>query len=84
MNDEHRQRLDRFLANTERRAQIMAELSTHNREEALDLVRDAMLAFVRSYADTPQAQWAPLFYRVLQNKTRDWGRRTRLRSGWHV
>ncbi len=84
MNDEHRQRLDRFLADTERRALVMAELSTHNRDEALDLVQDAMLAFVRRYADKPQAQWAPLFYRVLQNKTRDWGRRTQLRRRWRV
>ena len=84
MNDEHRRRLDRFLADTERRALVMAELSTHNRDEALDLVQDAMLAFVRRYADKPQAQWAPLFYRVLQNKTRDWGRRTKLRRRWRV
>lgn len=76
--------LDRFLAGIERRALIMAELATQNREEALDLVQDAMLAFVRRYAGKPEADWPPLFHRVLQNRIRDWHRRTRVRRRWRV
>ena len=29
-------------------------------DDALDLVQDAMLAFVRRYAGEPQEEWAPL------------------------
>ena len=76
--------LDTFLAGVERRAFVMAELATRNREEALDLVQDAMLAFVASYGNKPQAEWPPLFHRVLQNRIRDWGRRNTVRSRWRV
>jgi len=76
--------LDRFLAGVERRAYVMAEVATRNREEALDLVQDAMLAFVASYGKKPEGEWPPLFHRVLQNRIRDWGRRRTVRSRWQV
>ena len=50
-------RLDGFLRSVERRALRIAELSTGQRDEALDLVQDAMLAFVRHYAAKPEAEW---------------------------
>jgi RNA polymerase sigma-70 factor (ECF subfamily) len=74
--------LDAFLKRVERRALRMAELATANREEALDLVQDAMCGFVRHYADKPPTEWAPLFYRVLDNRLNDWHRRRRVRSRW--
>lgn len=76
--------LDRFLAGVERRAFVLAELATRNPEEALDLVQDAMLAFVTSYGKKPEAEWPPLFHRVLQNRIRDWGRRRTVRGRWQV
>ncbi len=82
--DAQSKRLDRFLAGIERRALIMTELATHDREEALDLVQDAMLAFVNRYAGKTEQDWPPLFYRVLQNKIRDWHRRGRVRRRWRV
>ena len=48
--------LDQFLKNVERRALRMAELATANRDEALDLVQDAMFGFVRHYAAKPAAE----------------------------
>jgi RNA polymerase sigma-70 factor, ECF subfamily len=69
------QRMDQFLAAVERRALVTAMLVTQGRDEALDIVQEAMLAFVRAYAHKPQAEWPPLFHRVLQNKIRDWQRR---------
>jgi RNA polymerase sigma-70 factor (ECF subfamily) len=74
--------LDRFLKAIERRALRMAELATGNREEALDLVQDAMFGFVRHYADKPAPEWTPLFYRVLDNRLNDWHRRRRVRVRW--
>ena len=74
--------LDEFLKSVERRALRMAELATLNRDEALDLVQDAMFGFVRHYAAKPAADWAPLFYRVLDSRLHDWHRRRQVRSRW--
>lgn len=74
--------LDQFLKSLERRALRMAELATGNRDEALDLVQDAMFGFVRHYAAKPAADWAPLFYRVLDSRLSDWHRRRNVRSRW--
>jgi RNA polymerase sigma-70 factor (ECF subfamily) len=74
--------LDRFLQGVERRALRMAELASGNREEALDLVQDAMFGFVRHYADKPEPEWTPLFYRVLDNRLNDWHRRRQVRTRW--
>jgi RNA polymerase sigma-70 factor (ECF subfamily) len=74
--------LDRFLKAIERRALRMAELATGSREEALDLVQDAMFGFVRHYAEKPAPEWTPLFYRVLDNRLNDWHRRRRVRLRW--
>ncbi|MBU6198647.1 MAG: RNA polymerase sigma factor [Xanthomonadaceae bacterium] len=74
--------LDQFLKSVERRALRMAELATSNRDEALDLVQDAMFGFVRHYAAKPAGEWAPLFYRVLDSRLNDWHRRRNVRSRW--
>jgi len=74
--------LDEFLKGVERRALRMAELATANRDEALDLVQDAMFGFVRHYSDKPPGDWAPLFYRVLDSRLNDWHRRRQVRGRW--
>ncbi len=74
--------LDDFLKSVERRALRMAELATLNRDEAMDLVQDAMFGFVRHYAAKPAADWAPLFYRVLDSRLHDWYRRRQVRNRW--
>jgi RNA polymerase sigma-70 factor (ECF subfamily) len=74
--------LDRFLASVERRALRMAEFATRDREEALDLVQDAMLQLVRRYRRRPPAEWGALFYRILENRIHDWRRSKRSRSRW--
>jgi len=74
--------LDDFLKAVERRALRMAELATRNRDEALDLVQDAMFGFVRHYAGKPAVDWAPLFFRVLDSRLHDWHRRRQVRGRW--
>ena len=74
--------LEQFLKSVERRALRMAEFATGNRDEALDLVQDAMFGFVRHYAAKPAGEWTPLFYRVLDSRLNDWHRRRQVRSRW--
>jgi len=74
--------IERFLRTVERRAVRMAELSTRQREDAIDLVQDAMLGFVRHYGTRDAAEWGPLFWRVLDSRIHDWHRRQRVRGRW--
>ena len=60
-----------FLQAIERRALRMAWLATSDVDTAMDLLQDAMLAFYRHYSGRPAAQWAPLFYRTLNNRIID-------------
>lgn len=73
--------LDAFLADVQARALMMARMATGDVDEALDLVQDAMTAFVRRYAGHPPEQRRPLFYRVLNNRITDWYRR---RARWSL
>ena len=72
--------LNQFLAEVERRALRIAEIGVRDRDEALDLVQNAMMKLVRNYADRATDEWAPLFYRILQNGVRDWHRRQFVRN----
>ena len=74
------QELNRFLTEVEKRALRIAEISVRDRDEALDLVQDAMIKLARKYADRGSDEWTPLFYRILQNGVRDWHRRQGVRN----
>ncbi len=62
----------------------MAYIATGNPDEALDIVQDAMLVLVKRYAQRDEAEWGPLFTRIVQNRIRDWYRREKVRSKWRV
>lgn len=73
-------KLNRFFAEVEMRALRIAEISVRDRDEAMDLVQDAMIRLARNYAGKPSDEWTPLFYRILQNRIRDWQRRQVVRN----
>jgi RNA polymerase sigma-70 factor, ECF subfamily len=72
--------LNRFLSGVERRAFTMARFATGNADEALDVIQDAMLDFVKRYSGRPAGEWSVLFYRILQSRITDWYRRTSVRN----
>lgn len=75
------QALDQFLSDTERNAYRMAVIATGNRDDALEIVQDAMFKLVNKYAGKPPDEWGPLFYRIVQSTIRDWYRRSKVRNG---
>ena len=79
-----RQALNQFFARAEKRAFKMAHIATGHREEALDIVQDAMMMLVRKYSDRSEDEWGALFYRIVQNRIRDWYRRQKVRNIWHT
>lgn len=77
---DNREALNRFLTSVEKRAFRIAELATSSPDHALDIVQDAMLSLVKNYSHKNEADWGPLFHRILQSKIRDWYRRSRTRN----
>jgi RNA polymerase sigma-70 factor (ECF subfamily) len=67
--------MDRFLAEVERRAFRIAQIAVRDSDDAMDIVQDAMIRLVRSYAKRPAAEWKPLFFRILRNRITDHQRR---------
>jgi len=58
--------MQQFLAEVEHRAYRMAYMATGNRDDALDIVQDAMMKLVQKYSNKEQSAWKPLFYRILE------------------
>jgi len=77
---DHKQKLEQFLVGVEKRAFRMAQISTHNHADALDLVQEAMMSLVEKYANKPAEEWPPLFYRILHNEINSWHRKQMIRN----
>ncbi len=72
--------LNSFLAEKEQRALRMAEFAVGSRDDAFDIVQDAMIRFATRYTKKPQNEWAPLFYRVLQSRIQDYFRKSSVKN----
>ena len=73
--------LEAFLDGIGPRAFRFAEMALRQREDALDVVQDAMLRLLR-YRDRPAGEWSPLFWRILRSRIVDAQRRRGFRLRW--
>jgi len=69
------QQLEMFLREVEGRAYRITVMRIGDADEALDIVQDSMIRLARRYSNRSSEEWPPLFYRILQNRTRDYFRR---------
>ena len=72
--------MDEFLQSIERRAFHMARMATGSRDDALDIVQDAMFKLVEKYSAKSASEWRPLFYRILNRKITDHYRRNAVKN----
>ena len=76
------QELSDFLIQVERRAFKQTVYAVRNDHVAQDIVQDAMLKLAEKYADKPANEYPMLFQRILQNTTKDFWRRQKVRNLW--
>jgi RNA polymerase sigma-70 factor (ECF subfamily) len=83
----HANNMNHFLAGIEGRAFRMAQIATGNRDDALEIVQEAMLKLVQKYSNHQAEEWKALFYSILHTRILDWHRRqsvrNRFRSWFH-
>ncbi len=72
--------MQNFLSSIEGRAFRIAQIATGNRDDALDIVQDAMMKLVQKYSEHAKEEWKPLFYSILQTRILDWHRRQTVRN----
>ena len=84
VTQDQRQELAKFYRQIEQRAFRMANIETRNASDALDLVQDAMESLMKRYSHHSIEEWKPLFYRILQNRIKDWHRWSGLRAKLHL
>ncbi len=80
--DQHQELADCYRG-VEQRAFRMVMIETRQLSDALDIVQDAMESLMKSYINKPSEEWRPLFYRILQNKIKDWHRWGAVRAKLH-
>ena len=71
-----------FLAQTERRAFKQVAYAVRDDHTAMDIVQDSMMKLAEKYATRPVTEFPMLFQRILQNTTRDFWRRQKVRNLW--
>ena len=71
--------MEAFLKSVEKKAFRIIQIATGGADDALDILQESMMAFVRRYSTKDESEWRPLFYKVVQNKIRDWLRKEKLK-----
>lgn len=71
--------LNDFFVAVQLRALKQIEFAIRDRDEALDILQEAMIRLAKSYAEQ-QDDWPKLFQRILQNLICDWHRRKKFRN----
>lgn len=74
--------LSDFLKASEKRAFKKVLYSVRDEDAALDIVQDSMIKLVQSYGDKNIEELPLLFTRIVQNSTKDWFRRQKVRNTW--
>ncbi len=62
----------------------MAEMATGNRDDAMDIVQDAMFKLVQNYSGREAQEWGALFQTMLQRRITDHYRRNAVRNRFRV
>lgn len=78
--DNHYLSMNHFLVDIEGRAFRMAQIATGNRDDALEIMQDAMMKLVQKYSHHHATEWKALFYRILNSRILDWHRRQSVRN----
>lgn len=66
----------------EQRAFRIVNFGVRHEDDALDIVQDAMLKLATKYGTRRPEEWPALFYRILQNRVRDYHRRNKVSRRW--
>lgn len=74
--------LSDFLKASEKRAFKQVMFAVRDEDAALDIVQDAMIKLSQSYGDKSVDEFPMLFTRIVQNCTKDWFRRQKVRKTW--
>jgi len=74
--------LSDFLKSSEKRAFKQVLYAVRDEDAALDIVQDAMIKLSQSYGDKNIEELPLLFTRIVQNCTKDWFRRQKVRNTW--
>jgi RNA polymerase sigma-70 factor (ECF subfamily) len=74
--------LSDFLKSSEKRAFKQVVYAVRDEDAALDIVQDSMIKLSQSYGDKNIEELPLLFTRIVQNCTKDWFRRQKVRNTW--
>ena len=74
--------LSDFLKSSEKRAFKQVVYAVRDEDAALDIVQDSMIKLSQSYGDKKIEELPLLFTRIVQNCTKDWFRRQKVRNTW--
>ncbi len=74
-----RLQLNDFFVSVQARTLSQIQFAVKDRDEALDILQDAMIRLAKKYADK-EPDWPKLFQRIVQNLICDWHRRNKVRK----